>query len=798
MLSKFGVRFLALVVLALTGVEVVSAGFFDELVEEGKKKLKDEADKVLKSGQGQPPSPKNSQPAGRSQSSSSTPMSAGPDTITEIGPPVLRKIQGQIVYDISQGYMQQQNEQFNKMKRWFDYLFLGMAPDIFDKNPECFLKQHVPASEWTEYVEENKIKALETARRMNPDVGYMINKEDWKGQNEFEKNRSRKAFIENYRDKFRGAALQMPIQLVFVYQENLKYNFESQGFPLLASRNPTDELQSMCGGYLKASVTPYIVMDKEFLQQGQDRQRGQRLWAINPDEAEKLLSRLERIDGGSVGTMARAYWGIVAEYQAVPETQAKQVIRKHGEGHISVALPAVRAIVNSVGLYEDPDLERPIRKLTITQPAESVMLTGVPEALPQLDQVPPVGQVMQTDMPEAVQKNDQMLLDDEAVSLLSLKYYGDVLSKEGWEVLAQKQIEHDRNYYTYGKPDPTEMEKRDRSLKSGKEPNPKYVPFTPPQFSGAIDAKQMIRFKQWTLARAASLSDTLTLKGGFGIYGNGTERALRAEFSSPYVGKSNWDRELLASIAQLGHAREQVLTFYDRVRPYAIIFPSPVKALNPKLSQSQEADFTRASAGMYSEVEIDLMVKKPQLINAGTREKAVVIYGTPSQYRVILNSNSERVIWKESTYQVGSLDSNRITSAQSVAPASPVQVPYSASTGNTVSNANARPISGERSLNQYEEIAICLALVYLSNDDAQKYTNPETWGVVIQSIKTRAGGLNTYHAFSQAPNFWKGTSEFEVRRNKQAFLSDYLGQFKEFSDERRNCVTPGTKPAVIR
>jgi hypothetical protein len=360
---------------------------------------------------------------------------------------------------------------------------------------------------------------------------------------------------------------------------------------------------------------------------------------------------LERVDAGGTDTVAQAYWGIVAEYMVVPGTAVKQNIRKHGERNVSAVRPMIRATVKSVGLYEDPDLERPIRKLTITQPAESIMLTGVPEGVPKIDQVLPVEPAIQPEVPEAVLQNDRVLLDDETVSLLLLRYNGDVLSTAEWEKLVRKQIEHDGFYYTYGKPNPTEIEKRDGSFRSGKEPDPTYVPFTPPQFSGAFDAEQMARFKQWTLKRATSLSDTFLLTGGFGIYGNGNDRALRAELSSPYVGKSNWDRELLASITQLGHAREQILTFYDRLRPYAIVFPSPIKALSPKLSRSEEEDFNVASAGMHSQVELDLTVKKTQLMNAGTREKVVVLFGTPSRYRIIINGNNQRVVWKEGAYQ---------------------------------------------------------------------------------------------------------------------------------------------------
>jgi hypothetical protein len=125
MLAKFSIWFISIAVLSLASVESVSAGFFDDLVEEGKKKLKEETDKVLKPGQGQPTSPRSPQPsqgAGRTQAPSSMPMSAGPDTITEIGPPALRKIQGHTVYDISLGYMQERDANFNRMKKWFDYL----------------------------------------------------------------------------------------------------------------------------------------------------------------------------------------------------------------------------------------------------------------------------------------------------------------------------------------------------------------------------------------------------------------------------------------------------------------------------------------------------------------------------------------------------------------------------------------------------------------------------------------------------------------------------------------------------
>ena len=185
MLARVGVCFLALVVLSLTSVGAVSAGFFDELVEEGKKKLKDEADKVLKPGQGQPPSPRSPQPsqgAGRPQSPSSMPMSAGPDTITEIGPPVLRKIQGRTLYDT--GPSGTQGGQWDRMQRWIDYLDLGLAPDLFEKNPECFLSNHVPASEWAHYAEDEKIKGIEGAKRMNPGLAFAISKEDWKGSND--------------------------------------------------------------------------------------------------------------------------------------------------------------------------------------------------------------------------------------------------------------------------------------------------------------------------------------------------------------------------------------------------------------------------------------------------------------------------------------------------------------------------------------------------------------------------------------------------------------------------------------
>lgn len=652
MLAKFSIWFIPIAVLSLTSVESVSADFFDDLVEEGKKKLKEETDKVLKPGQGQPTSPRSPQPsqgASRPQPPSTMPMSAEPDTNTEIGPPVLRKIQGHVVYDISLGYMQERDANFNRMKKWFDYLDLGLTPDLFDKNPECFLSNHVPMPEWDQYLDDKKIHLFKANKKIGT-PGYGISQTDWKGNNEFEKARSKKAFIETYRDKFRSAALHMPIQLVFVYPAQLKYDFESQGFPLSGSLNPAGELQSMCGGSFQASVTPYVVRDKEFLQQAQGRNKGMKLWAINPDEAEKLLSRLERVHAGGTDTMAQAYWGIVAEYMVIPGTAVKQNMRKHGESNVSAVRPMIRATVESVGLYEDPDLERPIRKLTITQPVESVMLTGVPEAVPEVDRVMPIEPVIPMDAPETVPKFDRVLLDQETVSLLLLKDHGDILATAEWEVFVQKQIEHDRNYYAYGKPDPTEMEKRDRSLKSGEEPDPTYVPFTPPQFSGAFDTQQMARFKDWTLKRAASLSGTFILNGGFGIYGNGIDRSLRADFTRP-VKRTNWDRELLASITQLGYAREQILTVNERLRPYAIVFPSPIKALSPKLSQSEEENFNRASAGMYSEVEIDLTVKKTQLMNAGTREKAVVLFGTPSRYRIIINGNNERVVWKESAYQ---------------------------------------------------------------------------------------------------------------------------------------------------
>ncbi|MBA5870052.1 MAG: hypothetical protein GDA68_08660 [Nitrospira sp. CR2.1] len=161
-------------------------------------------------------------------------------------------------------------------------------------------------------------------------------------------------------------------------------------------------------------------------------------------------------------------------------------------------------------------------------PAKSVWKDGIPESLPRLDSI---------------------LLTEEVLTLLMLKYFPQQVAPFTWDSLIQWQVENDKAYYK------RISDKYRHGLQWGMNwdsstsdgYHPKYVPFSPPEFfedsqdpqdaqglgqTDVLELTQVIKsnpegldlFHQWTLRRSSKLPPNVILLGKFNE-GSGLSRS---------------------------------------------------------------------------------------------------------------------------------------------------------------------------------------------------------------------------------------------------------------------------------
>ncbi|MBH0203933.1 MAG: hypothetical protein HP496_16940 [Nitrospira sp.] len=346
---------LTLVPLWLTWSELATAGFFDEVLEEGKKKVQEEAGKLLKPVPAPRPSQSTSQPQQESSPSANpvkpVPRSAGDpagqnsSAARSSRSEALSTVQGAVQFYGA-------GVHFDLVRKYVDQIALGLVPGYFEQRADCYARFHLPASESDKYIGE---------------------KGDWKGNNEFEKPRTRQAFIDAYRSQFQAQAVQLPVNLALVQQALvMQYNFNEQAIPLQfmlgghGSFHPLGIAQDRYWFFSEPAPKHFVLINLggycssiAFGVAAPAGQRGLINLKKTPEEAEILIKRIES---------PRSYIGIIFELAQPSASGPRTGILASGNLRASgpsegEKLSLIQATAKSIGWYEDPDLERLITRL---------------------------------------------------------------------------------------------------------------------------------------------------------------------------------------------------------------------------------------------------------------------------------------------------------------------------------------------------------------------------------------------------------------------------------------------------
>lgn len=340
MITRVSILFLVYVVLCFASAEVGIAGFFEQLVEEGKKKLKEETDKAIRpiptpvpqtapNRASQDQSPTGSQPL--SSASMGTQESDNPP----IGVPRVKMALGIPIVSKSRAVLSQR--EMDALQRYVDYLGIGLMANLVDARAKCFAEKYLPQADGVNYINP--------ARRVMPMTSEHT---FWKGSNEFEEARSRQAFIVDNMPKLKGAAINSPVRLVIIEEGSLGvYDAKENGFKVRFNHRTTKpqqpnllvSLEGLCSGALVFRTPLTTHLDGKLYG----------AWSVSATEAEQLVQRRGQ---------QPIYWGIIVELSAQPKVGYTGDPKEGGS--IQVDWPETQVVTKSVGIYEDQELERPL------------------------------------------------------------------------------------------------------------------------------------------------------------------------------------------------------------------------------------------------------------------------------------------------------------------------------------------------------------------------------------------------------------------------------------------------------
>lgn len=649
--SRFMPTLIAL--LGLTFAQNVWAGLFDQIIEKGKEAVKKETqkevnkeiDKIL--GPGQEPQrgnpPPSSQRPGSSQSQSED--LAG----RVVGPPKLKKALGLPILsvDLSGAVLTKSEER--ELRKFFDYVDLGVAPEVFEKHAACFVAEYLPPSEWPKYLEPDstgqfrdtgmdlfKTEGDATSGKVHSKSGV-----DWKGESEFDRRRSRQAFVNDYREKFMASAVKLPIELVVVHQARLpEYDFDQKAFIFQEGDHSTTN-------FLTSGLYVQDLLEKMKLCGGTAPRSSFRLnapsrWPIAPDDAEQVLKR---------NPSRQPFFAMVIEVREMPGAKADSPEQSTSTRY--VGLPQRHITVKSQALYEDADLTRLLHSFGGTkgpsaaaaslpagdtarsaQGSQPVQVQGVGDTPRAMEG--PRESVLMAGIPETIPGWKQVILNNETLMLLLLKHQGNKFGEKTWEFLAREHLKHDAEYYE-GERHDNNMEGKGLEWGMKWDPrsdggyHPTYIPFTPPGFQGdltspsGLNTETMQRFKAWTMKRASGLSDTLLLTGYFtrhrnqqtkqfepffhiGDYGKTEQFARLKKFSSPELQKYS-PEQMYVTFVNLGEGFP---------KDVGIVFPAETTTYVPRPSSSDIVrlfgDGSSTSSPPMLRTELEVKVVKFEVI----------------------------------------------------------------------------------------------------------------------------------------------------------------------------------------
>jgi hypothetical protein len=249
-----------LLILCLASVGAVSAGLFDQILEKGKDAVKKETqkevdkgiDQILRPGhepQRGKPSPHSQKPAAPPSEDLASREVGSPKLKTALGLPI---IAWNPVKQFADGPVLTGSEA-REVAKYLDFVDLGSTPELLEKRAGCFVYRYLPQNEIEKYVTPEYMRSISSGNLDG--LTKSFDQKNWKGATEFEKRRSREAFLNDYRDRFMAAAVKVPVELIVVEQVRLpEYNFDKNAFVLREKKGPS-------GQYTNVLVRPSGVAD---------------------------------------------------------------------------------------------------------------------------------------------------------------------------------------------------------------------------------------------------------------------------------------------------------------------------------------------------------------------------------------------------------------------------------------------------------------------------------------------------------------------------------------------------------
>lgn len=543
--------------------------------------------------------------------------------------------------------------QSEALSRFFDLLRLRLNPHLgrYESGEYQTLAANCLANKYL----DDRDKAQILAAPGSSSKGHR----DWKGagQNEFETNRATTRYNEEFLPEILSRAPGLPMDFVYVARVHLQpYDLKRGGFPLTGMPQSSGKQGAATG--LTLPPPTCFQNESDYLPFATELPT---FWPIEPQRAETLVVARIPVDESFPGQRRKVFAAVKFTLSAAPQATFDPNYHQD-RGNVPMTIG-----IESVALYEDPVLERHLHTFGIDNPAPPVLLSGIPESLPQLDRT---------------------VLDEETVGLLLLKQQGDVLDREAWEALARRSSRNDEEYYDKkatrigggGAHHQTILETYD----------PEYVPFFPPGLKithgRRLTDEQLAAFKQWGLKRADLLADRFTLRGQLARDRNSGELRLA-------LGQPDGQRDVPMLVA-LGYAPGQLvrpdlderelgdnfdprfLMGSGKQRVPVLVLANLLKAYQPGISSDRLEKLYGRKSWSYP-IEMELRIEQTELVAVDSQREAFLLHAQPLALRALSIDASASLY--EQTYQIAALDPGQTSTALlDVTPPSVEKMPFSA------------------------------------------------------------------------------------------------------------------------
>ena len=182
------------------------------------------------------------------------------------------------------------DDQVAAASSFLDFVELGLDPGVIEANAPCWARNHLPSSEAERYLSSG---ADAMSSRQNVFVhGEFV---AWKGADEFEAERSKKAFLSDQAGALKAKAVSLPLEVLAVSEMTLpQYNEASGGFDLrFGSLNRQGVSFEYLGSNLGVAYGRPLCSNRDFTF-SPPAAKLPTIWSIDATQAEALLRRLDQ------------------------------------------------------------------------------------------------------------------------------------------------------------------------------------------------------------------------------------------------------------------------------------------------------------------------------------------------------------------------------------------------------------------------------------------------------------------------------------------------------------------------